>query len=67
MSAATAARAPTTRALGDIDALAAGALQRQAGIAPSDFAAIRSAASEAARISSRQAAAIDAIQRRLGV
>jgi hypothetical protein len=67
LSAAGAARAPTTRALGDIDALAATALQTQAGIAPSDFAAIRSTASEVAQISSRQAATIDAIQRRLGV
>src|SRR5207237_6214989 len=43
LSAAAAARGPTVAALGDIDALGANALQTQGGIAPNDFAAIKSA------------------------
>ena len=66
LSAAVAARAPTARALGEADALAAEALARQGGIAPSDFAAIRDAAAEIAAIDARQAGRVDAIQRRLG-
>ncbi len=66
MSAAVAARAPTTRALGDIDAIAATALARQGGIAPGDLAAIEAAAAEVAAIDRRQAEAIHALERRLG-
>ena len=43
LSAAIAARGPTAVALGDIDALAANALQTQGGIAPNDLAAIQGA------------------------
>lgn len=66
LSAAVAARAPTVRALGDIDALAAERLADQGGLAPSDLGAIQAAASEAGAIERRQAARIAAIQRRLG-
>ena len=66
VSAAVAARAPTARALGDIDALAAGALARQNGIAPADLTAIEAAAAEVSAIDRRQAQAIDALQARLG-
>src|SRR5690349_15387248 len=44
LTAAIAARQPTAQALGDIDELAANALQNQRGIAPNDLAAIQSAA-----------------------
>lgn len=66
LSAAIAARAPTVRALGDIDALAAQRLAEQGGISPNDLAAIQAAASEVGAIERRQAAAIAAVQRRLG-
>ena len=66
VSAAIAARGPTARALGDIDALAAAALVRRGGIAPADLAAIEGAAAEVGAIDRRQAGAIDALQRRLG-
>lgn len=66
LSAAVAARAPTVRALADIDALASGRLTDQGGIAPNDLAAIRAAASEVGTIEQRQAATIAAVQRRLG-
>jgi hypothetical protein len=66
LSAAVAARAPTTRAIGDIDAIAAAALARQGGLAPADLAAIEAAAAEVGAIDRRQAEAIDALQARLG-
>ena len=66
LSAAVAARAPTATALGDIDELGAVALQTQGGIAPSDLAAIQSAAAEVAAIDRRQAQRIKALQQRLG-
>jgi hypothetical protein len=67
LTAAIAARAPTTIALGDIDALGGTKLQEQAGLAPSDLAAIKSAGAEVAAIDQRQAARIKAIQERLGL
>lgn len=66
LSLAVAARAPTTRAMGDIDAMTAGNLARRQWIAPNDLAAIRAATSEAAAIDDRQAARIKAIEARLG-
>lgn len=66
LTAAIAARKPAANALGDIDALGAEALQRQGGLAPNDLAAIKRASSEVAAIDDRQAARIDAIQKRLG-
>jgi len=67
LSAAVAAREPTGRALGDIDALGAQRLQTQGGIAPNDFAAIQSAGAEVGAIDQRQSRTIEVIQRRLGV
>jgi hypothetical protein len=61
-----AARAPTTRALGDIDGIAATALAQQGGIAPADLAAIESAAAEIGAIDRRQAQAIADLHARLG-
>ena len=66
VSAAVAARAPTTRALGDIDAIAAAALARHGGIAPADLAAIEAAAAEVGAIDRRHARTIDSLQARLG-
>jgi hypothetical protein len=66
LSAAVAARGPTTRALGDIDGIAAATVARQSGIAPADLAAIEAAAAEVGEIDRRQARAIDALQSRLG-
>ncbi len=66
LSAAVAARAPTTRALADVDAIAAEALARQRGIAPADLAAIEAAAGEIGVIARRQAETIDGMQARLG-
>nr|MBA3511606.1 hypothetical protein [Sphingomonas sp.] len=66
LSAAVAARGPTTRALGDIDALAASALARQGGIAPADLAAIEAAAAQVGALDRRHSQTIDALQARLG-
>lgn len=67
LSAAIAAREPTGRALGDIDALGAERLQTVGGIAPNDLAAIQSAGAEVGTIDQRQAQTIAGIQRRLGL
>jgi len=67
LTAAIAARKATATALGDIDALAAGALQDNAGIAPNDLAAIKSAQAEVGALDAQQAARIDAIQKQLGI
>ncbi len=66
LSHAIAARAPTAHALGDIDALGADKLQAQGGLSPADLAAIRGAGAEVGAVDQRQAAAVAAIQRRLG-
>ncbi|MEO8548114.1 MAG: hypothetical protein ABI422_07090 [Sphingomicrobium sp.] len=66
LSAAVAARAPTTQALGDIDAMAADALARQGGIGLADLAAIDAAAAEVGAIDRRQAEAVANIANRLG-
>jgi hypothetical protein len=67
LSVAQAARAPTTRALGDIDALAATALERQGGLPPGNLEAIRSAAATVSAIDNRQSERIEAIESRLGL
>lgn len=67
LSAAQAARGPTTRALGDIDEIASTALEQKGGIAPGNLAAIRAAAATVSAIDSGQAARIDAIESRLGL
>ena len=66
LSAAQAARGPTTHALGDIDGLAASALQTKGGIAAADLAAIQAAAARVAEIDRAQAARILALKARLG-
>ena len=66
LSAAVAARGPTARALGDIDALGSNALATQGGLAPADLGAIQGAAEEVGAIDRRHAETIKAIQRRLG-
>ena len=66
LTAAIAARRATATALGDIDAIAANALQRQGGIAPNDLAAIKDAQSVVGSLDRGQAERIKAIQRRLG-
>ena len=67
LTAAIAARRPTANALGDIDALGATALQKQGGLSPNDLEAIKRASAYVAAIDMRQAARIDAIQKRLGL
>ncbi len=67
LTAAIAARNPTAQALGDMDALAATALQTQGGIAPNDLAAMNSAAAVVGAIDQRQAERIKALQQRLGI
>lgn len=66
LSAAIEARGPTTRALGDIDELAATALATKGGMSAADLDAIRSAAARASEVDRSQAARIDAIQAKLG-
>jgi hypothetical protein len=67
LSVAQSARAPTTRALGDIDEIAATALEQKGGIPPGNLAAIRTAASTVSAIDNRQSARIEAIENRLGL
>src|SRR4051794_32395366 len=55
LSAAVAARTPTSGALSDIDALGADKLQRQGGLAPNDLAAIDDAGRIVGAIDERQA------------
>ncbi len=67
LSAAQEARAPTTRALGDIDAIGANALEKNGGIPAGNLAAIQAAAAKVAEIDNSEADRIDAIERRLGL
>ena len=67
LSAAVAARGPTARALGDIDALGANQLQTQGGLSPADLAAVKEAGAEVGEIDRRQAATIETVQNRLGI
>ena len=66
LSAAVAARAPVTGALGDIDELGSVQLASKGSVPPADQAALAAAAAIVSEIDSRQAAVIDRIQRRLG-
>lgn len=66
LSALVATRGRTTRALSDIDAIAAQRLTSAGGIAPANFAAIEAAAAEAGAIDQRQAVSINSLQARLG-
>ena len=67
LSAAQSARGPTTRALGDIDGLAASALATTGGIPAADLEAIRSAAARASEVDRIQADRIRAIEARLRI
>jgi len=66
LSALVAARAPVTKAIADLDALAATRLAASGGILPGDLAAIQAATSEAAAVGQREADVIDRLQARLG-
>ena len=66
LSVVVAARAPTTRAMGDIDALAAATIAEKGWIPPADQAAIEAAAAQVWALASRQAARIDAMRARVG-
>jgi len=66
LSAAQAARVRTTRALGDIDAIAAASLQNTGGMQAGDLIAVQQAAAAVADIDRRQAERLKAIQARLG-
>lgn len=67
LTAAIAARKATATALGDIDEIAATALQNQRGIAPNDLAAIQHAAAFVGALDQRQAERVRAVQRQLGI
>ena len=66
LSAAVAARAPTARAMGDVDSISAQMLKSQGGIAPNDLKAIDEAATIVGEMDQRQSALIARIQARLG-
>ena len=66
LSALVAARAPVTRALTDVDELAAQRVQRLGGIAAADLRAIQSASEQIAALDRAEAALIDELQARLG-
>ena len=66
LSALVAARAPVTKAIADLDALAATRLAASGGMLPGDLAAIQAATTEAAAIGEREAATIDQLQAQLG-
>ena len=66
VSALVGARGPTTRAISDIDAIAAQRLETSGWISPASQAAIEAAASEATAIDRRQAALLESLQARLG-
>jgi hypothetical protein len=66
VSAAVAARAPVSKAIADLDELAATRVMASGGMPPGDLAALQAAAAEAAAIGEREAAAIDRMQARLG-
>ena len=66
LSAAEAARAATPKALGDIDALAAGSIAADEGIGASDLAATGAAAAEVGAIDQAQRREIAALSARIG-
>ena len=65
LSALVAARGPVTRALSDVDELAAQRVQRLGGIAAADLRAVQAAAARIAEIDRAQAALVDELQARL--
>jgi hypothetical protein len=66
LSAAVAARAPTSLALEAVDGIGGDKLQAQAGMAPADAAALQAAGAEVYGLDRQQQDRIDAVQRRLG-
>jgi hypothetical protein len=66
ISALVAARAPVTKAIADLDALASTRLAATGGILPGDLSAIQAATTEAGAIGQRQADVIDRLQAQLG-
>ena len=67
LSVAQSARGPTTRALSDIDGLAATALATKGGMSAADLDTIRSAAARAAEVDRSQADRIKSLEARLGI
>jgi len=65
LSAAVAARAPVTVALGEIDSLAAARIQQFGGLSAADLQAINAAAARVADIDRSEAEQIERIQARL--
>ena len=65
LSGLVAARAPVTKAIADLDALAATRIAASGGILPGDLTAIEAATAEAGVIGQRQADLIDRLQGRL--
>ena len=66
VSQSVAERGATARALGDVDAMTADAIAAKGTVAAADFAAIRAAAARIADLDRRQAARVEAMQKRLG-
>jgi hypothetical protein len=66
LSGLVAARGPVTKAIADLDALAAARLAASGGMLPGDLAAISAATEEAGAIGAQEAALIDRLQARLG-
>jgi hypothetical protein len=66
LSGLVAARAPVTKAIADLDGLAASRIAAAGGILPGDLAALEAATSEAGAIGLREAEVIDRLQARLG-
>ena len=66
LSGLVAAREPVTRALADVDELAAQRVQRLGGIAAADLSAIQSASQQIAALDRAEAALIDELQAQLG-
>lgn len=65
LSAAVAAQAPVTRAIGDFDAAVTERIRSGSRLVPQDLAAVRAIASELAALDRRQRAAIASVQRQL--
>ncbi len=65
LSGLVAARGPVTRAMADLDSLAAARIAASGGILPGDLAAIQAASAEAGATGQRQAETIDRLQRQL--
>lgn len=65
LSAAVAAQAPVTRAVGDFDAAVAERIAAGGRLVPQDLAAVRTIAGELTRLDERQRAALAAVERLL--